>query len=90
MNKSELVAAVAEQAGLSKVDAKKALDATLATITAELKKGNKVPLIGFGTFEVANVAERKGKNPRTGEALTIKAHKAPKFKAGAELKEAVK
>ncbi|MCH5168933.1 MAG: HU family DNA-binding protein [Prevotellaceae bacterium] len=85
MNKTELVAKIAEGAGLSKVDAKKALDATLDAITAAVKAGDKVALVGFGTFAVAERCERKGINPATGKAITIPAKKVVKFKAGAEL-----
>ena len=90
MNKSELVAAIAAKTELSKKDSEKALKAFVEVVTEELVKGGKVQLVGFGTFEVANRAERKGKNPQTGKAITIKASKAPKFKAGAVLKKAVK
>jgi DNA-binding protein HU-beta len=85
MNKTELVSAVAEKSGLSKVDAKKALDATLEVIAGEVKKGEKVVLIGFGTFSVSERSARQGINPRTKEAIKIPAKKAAKFKAGAEL-----
>ena len=89
MNKSELVAAMAEQSGLSKKDAEAALNATLAVITAELEKGNDVQLTGFGTFSVKTRAPREGKNPRTGEMIAIPETKAPTFKAGKALKDAV-
>lgn len=85
MNKSELVSAIAEQSGLSKVDSKKALDATLEAITKELKAGGKVVLVGFGTFSVAERKARKGINPRTKKAINIPAKKSAKFKAGSEL-----
>jgi DNA-binding protein HU-beta len=85
MNKSELVAKIAEGAGLSKVDAKKALEATLDAITAAVKGGDKVALVGFGTFAVSERGERKGINPATKAAITIPAKKVVKFKAGAEL-----
>lgn len=85
MNKSELVSAIAEQSGLSKVDSKKALDATLEAITKELKAGGKVVLVGFGTFSVAQRSARKGINPRTKKAINIPAKKSAKFKAGSEL-----
>lgn len=90
MNKNELVAAIAEKAGLTKVDAKSALDATVAAVTEALAKGDKVSLIGFGTFSVVEKGERTGINPRTKQAITIAARKAVKFKQGAELTEAVK
>ena len=89
MNKTELVAAMADQAGLSKKDAEKALKAFIDTVTEELKNGGKVQLVGFGTFEVAERAERQGRNPKTGEAITIPASKSPKFKAGKALKDIV-
>ena len=89
MNKSELVEAMAKKADLSKKDAAAALDAFTETITGALKKGDKVTLIGFGTFEVAKRAAREGKNPQTGEKIKIKASKAPKFKAGKALKDTV-
>ena len=85
MNKTELISAVAEKAGLSKVDAKKALDATLEVIAGEVKKGGKVVLIGFGTFSVSERGARKGINPRTKETINIPAKKSAKFKAGSEL-----
>lgn len=89
MNKTELVAAIADQAGLSKKDAEKALKAFTDTVTAELKKGEKVQLVGFGTFEVSERAAREGRNPQTGKAMKNAASKAPKFKAGKALKVAV-
>ena len=89
MNKTELVAAIAEQASLQKKDAEKALKAFIDVVTDELKKGEKVQLVGFGTFEVAQRAAREGQNPMTGEKMTIPASKAPKFKAGRGLKDAV-
>ncbi|MDR0333388.1 MAG: HU family DNA-binding protein [Dysgonamonadaceae bacterium] len=85
MNKTELISAVAEKSGLSKVDAKKALDATLEVIAGEVKKGEKVVLVGFGTFSVSERSARQGINPRTKEAIKIPAKKTAKFKAGAEL-----
>lgn len=88
MNKTELVAKIAE-AGLTKADAKKALDATVEAIKEALVAGDKVQLVGFGTFEVAERPERQGVNPATGEKITIAAKKVAKFKAGAELAEAV-
>ena len=90
MNKTELIAAVAEKAGLTKKDADAAVAAVFASITDELKKDGKVQLIGFGTFEVKERAARVGRNPRTGEAVEIAASKIPSFKAGAALKNAVK
>jgi DNA-binding protein HU-beta len=89
MNKSELVAAVAAKAGLSKVDAKKAVDAFVASVTEELKKGDKVALVGFGTFSVATRAARQGINPLTKQKINIAAKKSAKFKAGAELNGAL-
>ena len=89
MNKTELIAAVAEKAGLKKTESSKAVDAVVAAITEELKKGDKVTLIGFGTFETRNRAARTGRNPQTGKEIKIKASKAPAFKAGKALKEAV-
>ena len=89
MNKAELVAAIAKEAGLSKKDAEKALKAFTDTVSKELKKKNKVQLIGFGTFEVAKRAAREGRNPQTGKAMKIPASIAPKFKAGKALKDAV-
>ena len=89
MNKTELVAAMAEQAELSKKDSEKALKAFIDVVTEELKKGEKVQLVGFGTFEVTERAAREGRNPLTGEKMQIKASKAPKFKAGKALKDAV-
>ena len=89
MNKTELVAAMAEQAGLSKKDAEKALTAFVDVVAEELKKGEKVQLVGFGTFEVAERAEREGRNPQSGEPMKIAASKAPKFKAGKALKDMV-
>ncbi|MCH5274958.1 MAG: HU family DNA-binding protein [Lachnospiraceae bacterium] len=89
MNKTELVAAIAEQAEISKKDAEKALAAFTNAVTAELKKGGKVQLVGFGTFEVSARKAREGKNPQTGAKIKIAASKAPKFKAGKALKDAV-
>lgn len=90
MNKTELISAIAEKAGMTKVDAKCALEATLASISEALGKGEKVALIGFGTFAVAEKAERTGINPRTKETITIAARKTVKFKQGAELTDAIK
>ena len=89
MNKTELIAAVAEQAELSKKDAEKALKAFTDVIAAELVKGEKVQLVGFGTFEVSKREAREGRNPLTGEKITIAASKNPKFKAGKALKDMV-
>ena len=89
MNKTELVAAMAEQAELSKKDSEKALKAFIDVVTEELKKGEKIQLVGFGTFEVTERAAREGRNPLTGEKMQIKASKAPNFKAGKALKDAV-
>ena len=89
MTKSELIDAIAEKSGLSKADATKALAAILESVTDALKAGEKVALIGFGTFSVSARAARTGKNPQTGEALAIPASNAAKFKAGQQLKDAV-
>ena len=89
MNKTELVAAIADQADLSKKDAEKALKAFVDVITDELKKGEKIQLVGFGSFEVTERAAREGINPLTKKPMTIPASKAPKFKAGKALKDAV-
>ena len=89
MNKTELVAAVADQAEISKKYAQKALAAFTAVVTDELKKGEKVQLVGFGTFEVVERKEREGRNPQSGETMKIAASKAPKFKAGKALKDAM-
>ena len=87
MNKTELVAAV--QADISKKDAEKVLKAFVDVVTEEMKKGEKVQLVGFGTFEVSERAAREGRNPQTGKTMKIEACKAPKFKAGKALKDAV-
>ena len=89
MNKSDLIDAIAESAGLSKADAGRALDATVNSITGALKKGQSVSLVGFGTFSVRKRAARTGRNPRTGETIKIRASKNPAFKAGKALKDAV-
>lgn len=89
MNKTELVAAVAEKAALSKKDAEKAVSAVVDTITGALADGDKVQLVGFGTFEVRARAARTGKNPRTGAAIKIAASKVPAFKAGQAFKNTV-
>lgn len=89
MNKTELVAAIAEKTELSKKDSEKALKAFIDVVSEELQKGEKIQLVGFGTFEVAERAAREGRNPLTGEKMQINASKAPKFKAGKALKDAV-
>ena len=89
MNKTELVAAIAEQTELSKKDAEKALKAFTDIVADELKKGEKVQLVGFGTFEVSERAAREGRNPQSGEPMTIAASKTPKFKAGKALKDMI-
>ena len=89
MNKTELVAAMAEKAGLSKKDAEAALKAFTDAVAEELKKGGKIQLVGFGTFEVSERAAREGRNPQTGAPMKIEASKAPKFKAGKALKDAI-
>ena len=89
MNKTELVAAIAEQTELSKKDAEKALKAFTDIVADELKKGEKVQLVGFGTFEVSERAAREGRNPQSGGTMTIAASKAPKFKAGKALKDMI-
>ena len=89
MNKTELVAAMAEQTNLSKKDAEAALKAFIDVVSEELKKGEKVQVVGFGTFEVAERAAREGRNPQTGKTMKIEACKAPKFKAGKALKDAI-
>lgn len=90
MTKAELIDKIASSAGLSKADATKALDTTLNAIKASLKKGQKVTLVGFGTFSVVKRKSRKGRNPRTGEVITIPATKVPKFSSGKALKDAVR
>lgn len=89
MNKTELVAAIAEQTNLSKKDAEAALKAFVDVVSGEMKKGEKVQLVGFGIFEVAERAARTGINPATGEQIEIAASKTPKFKAGKALKDMV-
>ena len=89
MNKSDLVAAIAEKAEMSKKDAEKALKAFVDVVAEQLKAGDKVQLVGFGTFEVSERAAREGRNPQTGKTMTIAACKAPKFKAGKALKDMV-
>ena len=89
MNKAELVAAIAEKTELSKKDSEKALKAFIDVVTEELTKGEKVQLVGFGTFEVSARPARTGRNPQTKETITIAASKAPKFKAGKALKDVI-
>lgn len=90
MKRSELVAAIAEKASMTKKDADLALGAAIEAITEALKKGDKVQLVGFGTFEVRKKAARTGRNPQTGKEIKIAASKAPAFKAGKAFKDAVK
>ncbi|OGU16050.1 MAG: DNA-binding protein HU [Geobacteraceae bacterium GWC2_53_11] len=89
MTKAELISSVAEQAGLKKVEAEKAVAAFIASVTAALKSGDKLSLVGFGTFSTAKRAARKGQNPQTGKKIDIPAATIPKFKPGKTLKEAV-
>ena len=89
MNKSELIEAIAQEAGISKAAAAKALDATTNAVTNALKNGDTVTLVGFGTFYVGERAERQGRNPKTGAPLTIAAAKTPKFRADKALKDAL-
>lgn len=89
MNKTEFIAAVAEKAEISKKDSEKALKAFVDVVAEQLRAGDKVQLVGFGTFEVSERAAREGRNPQTGETMTIAACKAPKFKAGKALKDAI-
>jgi DNA-binding protein HU-beta len=89
MNKSQLIAAVSADSGLSKADTTRAIESLLDTVTKTLKKGDEVSITGFGKFSVVKRAARQGVNPRTGERVKIKASKAPKFSAGATLKQAV-
>ena len=89
MNKTELVAAIAEQAEISKKDAEKAVKAFTDVVAAELKKGGKVQLVGFGTYEVSERKAREGRNPSTGKTIKIEASKSPKFKAGKALKDSL-
>ena len=89
MNKADLVAAMAEKAGVSKKDAEASLKAFTDVVAEELKKGEKIQLVGFGTFEVSERAARTGRNPQTGAEMTISASKAPKFKAGKALKDSL-
>ena len=90
MNKTEFIAAVAAKAELTKKDAEKAVAAFISTVADELKAGNKIQMVGFGTFEVKNRPARTGRNPQTKETITIPASKAPAFKAGKALKDAIK
>ena len=89
MNRAELIAAIAESANLTKKDTEAVLKAFTEVVTEELKNGGKIQLVGFGTFEVGERTAREGRNPKTGETMTIAASKAPKFKAGKALKDAV-
>ncbi|UCD69264.1 MAG: HU family DNA-binding protein [Betaproteobacteria bacterium] len=89
MNKSELIESIAQAADISKAAAERALDGTVSAITASLKQGGMVTLVGFGTFYVGERAARSGRNPRTGETIEIKASRVPKFRAGKALKDAV-
>ena len=89
MNKTEFITSVAEKSGLSKTDAKKAVDAFIETVSDEMKAGGKVSLLGFGSFSISERGERKGVNPATKQTITIPARKDIKFKAGAELNEKV-
>ena len=89
MNKTELIAAIAEKAEISKKDSEKALTAFVDVVTEQLKNDDKVQLVGFGTFEVSKRAAREGRNPQTGKTMKIAACKAPKFKAGKALKDAI-
>jgi len=90
MNKQELVEAIASDAKITKADAKKSLDAFISSTTKALKKGDRVALVGFGSFSIAKRAARKGRNPQTGKEIKIAAKKVVKFKAGAELADKVK
>ena len=90
MNKSEIIAAIAEKTGLSKKDSEKALSAFITVAEETLKKGEKIQLVGFGTFDVADRKARTGRNPQTGKPMKIEASKTPVFKAGKSLKDAVK
>ncbi len=90
MNKAELIDSIASEADITKADAKKALDAFIETTTKALKKGNRVALVGFGSFSVSKRSARKGRNPQTGKEIKIPAKKVVKFKPGAELSEKIK
>lgn len=89
MNKQELISAIADKTELTKKDSESVLKAFIDTVSEELIKGEKVQLVGFGTFEVVDRAERQGRNPQTGEPITIAASKSPKFKAGKSLKDSI-
>ncbi len=89
MNKNELVSSIADKTGLKKSEVEKVVKAFTETVADELKKGEKIQLVGFGTFEVAERPAREGRNPRTGETMKIAASKAPKFKAGKALKDSI-
>ena len=89
MNKTELIAAMADKSGVTNKDSEASLKAFVEVVTKALKKGDKVQIVGFGTFEVAKRAAREGRNPQTGKAMKIKASKSPKFKAGKALKDAL-
>ena len=89
MNKNELVASISEKTGLKKTEAEKAVKAFTESVTEALKKGDKVQLVGFGTFEVVDRPAREGRNPQTGKTMKIKASKSPKFKSGKALKDSV-
>ena len=89
MNRTELISAMSEKSELTKVDTEKALKAFIDTVTEELKNGGKIQLVGFGSFEVAERAARKGRNPKTSEEIMIPASKSPKFKVGKALKDIV-
>ena len=89
MNKTELVASIAEKSGIAKKDAEKAVSAFIDTVATELKKGEKIQLVGFGTFEVRERAAREGINPQTGKKIQIAASKNPVFKAGKALKDSI-
>ncbi len=89
MNKTEVIAAIAEKSGLTKKDAEKALKAFTDTVAEELKDGGKIQIVGFGTYEVSERAAREGRNPQTGETMTIAASKSVKFKAGKALKDSL-
>jgi DNA-binding protein HU-beta len=90
MTKTELIDKIASGAKLTKADASRALDSTLDSIRGALKKGQKITLVGFGTFSISRRKARKGRNPRTGDVISIAARKTPKFKAGKAFKEAIK
>lgn len=89
MNKTELVAAIANETGLTKKDSEAAVKAFIDVVSEELKKGNKVQLVGFGTFDISQRAAREGRNPQTGDSMEIQASRTPKFKAGKALKDLV-